>query len=459
VSEKILLLCQEFHPEWEKNTAMQVTAADWAKVGRRIKTLRRERGLTQKELGEPVASASFLSLIESGSRHPSQEVLEHVAGRLGVEVDELVSGTSTRAQVALEMDLQQAREHLRVGELDRARSLARDVADEAERDALPRLAARAYEVLASIEERRNLVESAARLYQKAETLWRDEPPHLRYETVAGLARCSAALGEARYAIHLLERYLHELDDDGVLDPRAAMRAYATLVVCYSGVGLAAKAAEAADQAQALAPRVPDAEQLACMCMNVARSLYEQGRASDALDALRQAEQAYLSLGWQIDAARAQLNRGIVQIDKGELDDARKNLTEAVDVLKATGTISEAAKALDELARLERLCGNFEQAEAHLLEAQSYLEHGEFAERALNLREVALCRRERDVEGAKGALRRSIDLFLLAGATKEVAVTYKLLGDLHRRSGEIEQSADAYRAGIEAIEARPIDLAG
>ncbi|MDQ3982202.1 MAG: soluble NSF attachment family protein [Actinomycetota bacterium] len=127
------------------------------------------------------------------------------------------------------------------------------------------------------------------------------------------------------------------------------------------------------------------------------------------------------------------------------------------VLKSSGTISEAAKALDELARLERLCGNVERAEAHLLEAQSYLQNGEFAERALNLREVALCRRDRDVEGAKGALRRAIDLFLLAGATKEVAVTYKLLGDLHRTGGEVEQSADAYRAGLEAIEARPIEL--
>lgn len=410
--------------------------------------------MTQRDLGAPLASTSFVSLIESGTRRPSSELLAHFAERLGVEVDELLSRVSPRAEVALEMDLQQSREHLRAGELEDAEALARTVATEARAEGHVRLAARSHEVLAAIEERRNVLDAAARHYETAEALWRTEPPHLRYETVAGLARCRAALGDARYAIYLLERYLDELSSDGVLDPRAAMRAYATLVICYSGIGLASKAAEAADAAQGLAPRVSDPEQLACMSMNVARSLFDQGRSADALDALRQAEQAYLSLGWQTDAARAQLNRGIVQIEKGELDAARRNLEDAVDVFKTTGIVSEAAKALDELGRLERLEGNVDLARRHLGEAQTLLDHGAFGERALNTRELGLCDRETAPDRAKGALRRAVDLFVLAGDTQEVAITYRLLGDLHRSCGELEEAADAYRCGLEAIEARP-----
>lgn len=431
---------------------------DWAEVGSRIRSLRRAAGLTQRDLGAPVASPSLLSLIESGRRHPSQEILEHLAARLGVEVEELLHGTSPRTEVELEMELQTARDHLRLGRLDAAEQGGRVLAQRAESGGYRRVAARCYELLAGIEERRNQVDSALQLYHRAEELWRREPLHLRYEAVAGIARCNAARGSARYGIHVLEKYLHELEEGGVLDPRAAMRANAALVICFSAVGLPGKAAEAADRAQALAPRVSDPEQLACMCMNVARSLFDRGRSADALDALRQAEQAYLSLGWETDAARAQLNRAIVQIEKGELDDARANLTQAVDVFTSTGIVSEAAKALDELGRLERLEGNLELAERHLRQAQGFLDHGAFAERALNTRELGLCQREAAPERAKSGLRRAIDLFVLAGDTQEVAVTYRLLGDLHRACGEVEEAADAYRSGLEAIEARPADAA-
>jgi tetratricopeptide (TPR) repeat protein len=231
-----------------------------------------------------------------------------------------------------------------------------------------------------------------------------------------------------------------------------MRTHASLVICYSRMGLATKAAEAAEKAQALAPRVSDPEQLACMNINVTHSLFAQGRMDDALNAIRQAEIAYMALGWEIDAARAKINQGVVQIEKGDFDQARRNLTEAAETLKGGNHPADAAKAIDELGRLERLSGDDAAAERLLREAQGLLGQGDFAERALNLRELGLCLEDRDRDEAKGYLRRAIDLYLLAGANTQVAATYKLLGDLHRKAGETEQSADAYRAGIEAVEA-------
>ncbi|MGH2756447.1 MAG: helix-turn-helix domain-containing protein [Actinomycetota bacterium] len=425
---------------------------DWNEVGARIRSLRRDKGLTQRELGEPVASPSFLSLIESGTRQPSREVLSHIADRLGVEPEELVMGRSPRADVELELRLQDAREHLRLGELDEAVEGAREVVSDARELGSPRVEAKCYELLASIEERRELHESALELYRKAEHLWAAEPPHLRFQTVAGIALCLQAQGDPRLGIHMLESYLLELERQGLPDPIATMRTYSSLVICYSRMGLATKAAEAAEKAQALAPRVSDAEQLACMNLNVTHSLFAQGRMDDALNAIRQAETAYMALGWEIDAARAKVNQGVVQIERGDLEQARRNLTEAAEALKAGNHPADAAKAIDELGRLERLSGDDSAAERLLREAQGLLGQGDFAERGLNLRELGLCLEVRDRNEAKGYLRRAIDLFLLAGANTEVAATYKLLGDLHRKAGEIEQCADAYRAGIEAVEA-------
>jgi transcriptional regulator with XRE-family HTH domain len=53
-----------------------------AKVGVRIKTLRLERGLSQRELAAPGMSYAYLSRIEAGERTPSLSALIDLADRL-----------------------------------------------------------------------------------------------------------------------------------------------------------------------------------------------------------------------------------------------------------------------------------------------------------------------------------------------------------------------------------------
>lgn len=420
-------------------------------VGARIKRLRKAAKLTQSEVAEPQFSASYLSVVESGQRQPTQKMLEHIGQRLGIDPEELLTGRSRREEMGLDLQLQEAREHLRLGDLDGAARLAQSVAERARTLGLGRLEARSCELLGSIEERHGQAGDALTLYQRAEERWRSESMHLAFETKAGLARCHLALGDPRLAVHLLESYLLELQTEGVPDPTATMRAHSTLVICYSALGFPEKAADAAEKAQALSPRVLDPEQLACMRMNVARSLYEQGHMNDALDAIRSAEQAYLTLGWQLDAAGAKLNRAIVRMDRGDLDSARVDLKEALGTYKNAKQSVDVARTLNELGRLERIAGRPDEGIAFLREAQEHLSNGDFSERALNLRELGMCLQETSPNEAKSHLRRAIDLHILAGSDRDVAKTYKLLGDLHSRDGDVEASAQAYRAGIEALE--------
>jgi transcriptional regulator with XRE-family HTH domain len=60
-----------------------------AVIGRRIKALREEKGLTQEKLAyecDAISSKGYLSDIESGNRIPSVRALQGIADRLGVEV-------------------------------------------------------------------------------------------------------------------------------------------------------------------------------------------------------------------------------------------------------------------------------------------------------------------------------------------------------------------------------------
>lgn len=56
-------------------------------VGRRIRSLRHARGLTQQELGERAdLSYKYLGAVERGEENPSLLVLERIAAGLGVEL-------------------------------------------------------------------------------------------------------------------------------------------------------------------------------------------------------------------------------------------------------------------------------------------------------------------------------------------------------------------------------------
>ena len=64
-------------------------------IGARLKRLRLERGISQRDLSSPGISYAYISRIESGARTPSVKALRRIAGKLGVTVEHLETGEPT----------------------------------------------------------------------------------------------------------------------------------------------------------------------------------------------------------------------------------------------------------------------------------------------------------------------------------------------------------------------------
>ena len=66
-----------------------------------LRELRKQRGLTMKELGEKIGvSESTISLYETGRRSPSYEILLKIAEYFGVSVDYLLRGGEEKEKPA-----------------------------------------------------------------------------------------------------------------------------------------------------------------------------------------------------------------------------------------------------------------------------------------------------------------------------------------------------------------------
>lgn len=85
-----------------------------AKLGERIRELRKERGLSLQTVGGEDFSRAFLSQVELGRSQPSTRVLRIIADRLGAPVEYLLEGEVE--SVDRQIELERGRIRLRLGD-------------------------------------------------------------------------------------------------------------------------------------------------------------------------------------------------------------------------------------------------------------------------------------------------------------------------------------------------------
>jgi len=89
-------------------------------IGERLKRLRLERDLSQRELAAPGVSYAYISRIEAGTRQPSVKALRRLAAKLGVSADYLETGSDLDPAAARELRLSDLELAIRLGEIDGA---------------------------------------------------------------------------------------------------------------------------------------------------------------------------------------------------------------------------------------------------------------------------------------------------------------------------------------------------
>ncbi|MFD0548522.1 tetratricopeptide repeat protein [Streptomyces rectiviolaceus] len=438
-----------------------------AVIGRRVLRLRTELGLTQRQLAEPAYTPAYVSTLESGKVRPSEAALRHLAERLGVTAEELATGRPARLAAELRLRLTDARRALATGAPEDAATLFRELCAEAVEHALPGEQATALLGLGECLLESGDLDDAHECFTSVERLLADEPLPRRVPAIRGRANAHRLTGELRYACHLLETALDQLNASGLHDPDALLLLYSASIAPYMDMGAHERAAHAAELALALAPRVDDPALLAGMHRGVARTLIAQGRIAEADASLAKAQELYRQLHVRTELAHCHWMRGYVHAQDGDLERAENELrtahdmltakraalfaeqveVELADVLRRRGKVREAAALLRPLlATGKETAGTAETAEATeipALRAGRGAVHVGAAHRLLGL----IAEECGDTQAAEEHYRAALPLLERAGAAGDVAGLCCLLGDLLRRTGRTEAAMDAYRTGL------------
>ena len=419
---------------------------------RRLKQARLSAGMTQAQLAEPMYTHAYVSTLEAGRRQPSPTAAKHFAQKLGMDVDELLTGRPPHLAAAIRLALQEARIALSRGEFDTTEQIARKAVKDAKKYRLLRLQASATELLGLLAERRSQLGEALELYQETEDLLRDEPMTAMAGARAGRIRCLHMDGDPRYAIYLGESLLEQMRQKRLDDPAARVRIQAPLVLAYFETGMRRQASAAAEELLRLAPKVTDPFNLAVMHMNVSRVLMQDGDVADADESLRRAEDHFRSLDLQTELGRAHLARGRMFLENDRLDEAEPELSSALAIFDLTSSQVDQGRAYAELGRLARLRGDVPTAVEQLRQAAASLKDAKDAgEQAIVHRELGLALAGSDPESARKNLRKAIVLFNKVDDVVEGAKTYRMLGDFLEEEREADAAKTAYLEGLRLLE--------
>ncbi|MFB7599603.1 tetratricopeptide repeat protein [Streptomyces sp. NPDC056160] len=418
-------------------------------IGRRVQRLRRERGMTQRQLAEPAYTPAYVSTLEAGRVRPSDDALRHLAGRLGVAFEELATGRPAHLATDLRLRLTEAQRTLATGETGRAAELYAGLLAEAEDHELGDIQAEALLGLGECALETGELESGRQYFERSERALADAPLTARVPALRGRAVSHYLTGELRYAVYLFESTLDELNRAGLHDPDALLLLYASVIGPYMDMGAHARAAQAAELALALAPQAGDPALVARMHRSVARTLLAEGRIAEADASLAKAAELYRHLQLRTELANCHWMRGYVCAQNGELERAETELRAALDMLTAKRAGLYTRQVAVELADVLHRRGRSQEAAELLrgvlgdLSSERGAMHAAAAHRLLGI----IAEDARDAEAAEEHYVRALSLLERAGAAGDLADLCRLLGDLLRRTGRVEAALDAYRTGL------------
>ena len=407
-------------------------------IGARIRRLRLERGLSQRDLSEPGVSYAYVSRIEAGARQPSLKALRILAQKLGVSPEYLETGAGMPRAYGRELRLGDAELALGLDDgVEAAERTFRAVAIEAQEAADTAAETRARIGVGLALARRGQYADAIAELERLEGA-SEVTPLSRPDVFAAIGRCYASLGEVRRAVAVFERSLADVGAHAPDDRAIEFRFRSYLSGALADAGDLQQARSVLVEAAADVPR-SDARGRVTLYRELARGAASSGEPVAALTYMRRAIGFLESAEDTVELARAHVHCAETLLGEDRADEAGPHLERAERLLEVAADGADlAALRIQQAHRAVRL-GAADDAIALASEALAHLDESAPGRgRALHALGSAHAAKG-DVEAASETLGRAVELLREAGEWREAMTAYRIWAKVLRDAGRNQEA--------------------
>ena len=405
-------------------------------IGQRVKRLRLERRLSQRELSGPGVSYAYISRIEHDDRKPSEKAMRHLAVKLGVTADYIETGRTVPASAERELRATDAELVLRLdGDLSAAEETFRSLLDDS--DTEPEISARALAGLGLIKARSGDLRAASALLDKAIGTGH-LPPAERPDVYEELAKALAFTDEPGRAIVVLETALKQVREKAPDDAALEVRLIAYLACAYSDAGDASRARRLLGEAQERVEAVTSPQARVRVYWSLARLAWWEAQDPDV--ALRYARAALGLYRMTEDtrglAAAHVLCAALLNLERNWRE-AAQHLERADRTLTATGADPDDMALLRaEQAKVAAWSGDGEEALLRAQEADALLGERESLNQGVKWHAFAAAHAALgDMDSAEPYFQRALDFLTEHRQWREAMLLAREWGDLAARAGQ------------------------
>jgi tetratricopeptide (TPR) repeat protein len=420
---------------------------DAAELGRRIRDARLAAGLTQAQLAGDEVSIAFISRIEDGQRRADPELLDRMAKRANITLEELVLGISADERSELRFLVDQAEIELSMGSADAALQLAEkaldklaDRSDLSVRRAAQRVQATALEGLGDLDGAITTLRELAS----------DPAPDIAWlRSLIALSRCQRAHGDHDGAIAVGEEAYKTIESLGIAETTEAIQLRVTVAGAYFTRGDAAHAMRLLKRAISDAEKLDSPVARASAYWNASAIEAQRGSHRSALDLAKQAMDLFEQGGDARNLGRlrsfvADLQLGL---DPPDIDGALATLEQADRELawSPAGTIDLAGQYLSR-SDAHILLGDLDAARAALARCAE-LDGGDTPafSASMFMRKGQIAAAEGRPDEARLLYQSAAQILTSIGADRSAAQTWFELGALLEQLGDAEGAHDAFRS--------------
>ncbi len=411
-------------------------------IGARVRRLRLERGLSQRQLASRGVGYAYISRIESGQRTPSVRAIRLLARRLGVAPEYLESGADIGPVEALELRLTDAELRLRLGDHSaEVRHALQAVLKEAQRAGESEIAMRAQIALGLSSLAAGNEREAAQYLAIAV----DSPlvsPRTHTNVYVSLSKALRFLGRADEAAKMLE---DALDDLGSQTPEAAgirLRLATYLSYALTDLGQLESARSVLEDTDAGAALDPH-EQVT-MHWSLARLAYMEGQPRAALREIRRAIILLDHTEDSLELARAHLFAAEVHLWAENIPEAERHLALAAGLenLAADARDLGALHSCQALAHARR--GDSERARRLIQYAHEELADAPTEQGLLWFAQALTEAAGADLDAATLSFDQAVDTLAASSMHREATAICREWSQLLTAAGRSEEAADTAR---------------